>query len=78
MAKLPRPHLFRARRDDSEFTTPGNQGEQNRIGLLTVLENESGHILGYDHTDYGLMSPTPATGIRETPTAVIDQFFAGL
>ncbi len=64
--------------DDSEFTTPGNQGEMNRVDLLTVLEHEIGHILGYDHTDSGLMSPTLATGIRETPTAVIDQFFAGL
>jgi len=30
------------------------------------------------HYSPGLMSPTLATGIRETPTAVIDQFFAGL
>ena len=49
----------------------------NRIDLLTALEHELGHILGYDHTDYGLMSPTLATSLRETPTAVIDQFFAG-
>jgi len=35
-------------------------------------------LLGYDHTVSGLMSPTLATGIRETPTAVIDQFFAGV
>ena len=63
--------------NDSEFTTPGNQGEMNRMDLLTVLEHELGHILGYDHTGTGLMSPTLATGIRETPTAVIDQFFAG-
>ena len=50
----------------------------NRMDLLTVLENELGHILGYDHTEDGLMIPTLATGIRETPTAVIDQFFAQL
>ena len=50
----------------------------NHMDLLTVLEHELGHILGYGHTDYGLMSPTLATGVRETPTAVIDQFFAGL
>ena len=49
-----------------------------RMDLLTVFEHELGHILGYEHTDYGLMSPTLATGVRETPTAVIDQFFAGL
>src|SRR5262249_14978193 len=33
----PTPH------DDSEFTTPGNQGEQGRMDLLTVLEHELGH-----------------------------------
>ncbi|HMC66555.1 MAG TPA: matrixin family metalloprotease [Gemmataceae bacterium] len=64
--------------DDSEFTTPGNQGEQNRMDLLTVLEHEIGHLLGNRHTDSGLINATLATGIRETPTAVIDQFFAGM
>jgi hypothetical protein len=37
--------------DDSEFTTPGNQGEQNRIDLLTVLEHEIGHLLGKEHEE---------------------------
>jgi len=63
--------------DDSDFTTPGGQGEMNRMDLLTVLEYELGHLLGYEHTGTGLMSPTLATGIRATPTAVIDQSFAG-
>ena len=62
--------------DDSEFTIPGNQGEQHRLDLLTVLEHELGHLLGYDHTDSGLMADTLAAGIRETPTAVLDQVFA--
>ncbi len=48
------------------------------MDLLTVLEHELGHILGCDHTDTGLMSATLATGIRETPMAVIDEFFAGV
>jgi len=30
------------------------------------------------HTDSGLMDDTLATGFRQTPTAVIDQFFARL
>jgi hypothetical protein len=62
--------------EDAEFTTPGNQGEQNHIDLLPVLEHEIGHLLGYDHTDAGLMGPTLAPGVRETPTAVLDQLFA--
>ena len=49
----------------------------NHMDLLTVLEHELGHILGYQHTATGLMNDTLAAGIREMPTAVIDQFFAG-
>src|SRR5262249_56396103 len=45
--------------DDSEFTTPGNQGEQHRIDLLTVLEHEGGHLLGKGHERSGLMQDTP-------------------
>ncbi len=57
----------RTPKDDSEFTTPGNQGEQNRIDLLTVLEHEIGHLLGHEHTEYGVMTDTLATGIRRIP-----------
>src|SRR5262249_29879630 len=38
----PTPH------DDREFTTPGDQGQQNRIDLLTVLMHEVGHLLGHE------------------------------
>jgi hypothetical protein len=62
--------------DDHEFTAPGDQGEQRRIDLLTVLEHELGHLLGYDHSDTDLMSPTLATGLRETPRWRLDQLFA--
>ncbi|MFL5246168.1 MAG: DUF3466 family protein [Gemmataceae bacterium] len=51
----PTPHK------DSEFTTPGNQGEQNRMDLLTVLEHELGHLLGFDHQETGVMEDTLAT-----------------
>jgi RNA polymerase sigma factor (TIGR02999 family) len=52
--------------DDSEFTTPGNQGEQNRMDLLTVLEHEIGHLLGYAHKADGVMQETLSAGERRT------------
>src|SRR5262249_8689411 len=56
--------------DDSEFVTPGDQGEQGRMDLLTVLMHELGHQLGYEHTDGdGLMAETLAPGVRRVPTA---------
>src|SRR5262249_49113813 len=51
--------------DDSEFMTPGDQGEMHRIDLLTVVEHELGHILGYDHADGGVMAATLAAVVRE-------------
>lgn len=64
--------------DDSEFTTPGNQGEQRRMDLLTVLTHEFGHLLGYEHSTSGVMQDTLATGTRRMPSdaATVDQFFA--
>jgi len=54
----------RTPRQDSEFTTPGNQGEQNRMDLLTVLEHEIGHLLGNAHEDGGVMAETLTPGKR--------------
>jgi hypothetical protein len=70
--------------EDSEFTTPGNQGEQHRMDLLTVLEHELGHLLGFDHQATGVMEDTLATGARRVPSsasdrvdvAVLDRIFA--
>jgi hypothetical protein len=53
-------------RDDSEFTTPGNQGEQGRMDLLTVLEHEVGHLLGREHEATGVMQATLSAGTRRT------------
>ena len=58
--------------DDSEFTTPGNQGEQNRRDLLTVLEHELGHLLGKEHEATGVMIDTLPTGTRRVPSDGID------
>jgi hypothetical protein len=61
---------------DSDFTTPSNQGEQHRRDLLTEQAHEIGQVLGYDHTDAGLRSPTLDSGLRETPRTGFDQVVA--
>src|SRR5262249_61669525 len=48
--------------DDSKFTMPGDQGEQKRLDLLTVLEPETGHVRGYDHADSGVIVDTLTPG----------------
>jgi hypothetical protein len=53
--------------NDSEFTLPGNQGEQHRMDLLTVLDHELGHMLGYEHSQTGVMRDTLPAGTRRTP-----------
>src|SRR5262249_23257999 len=55
---------------DSEFTTPGNQGEQGHMDLLTVLAHELGHVLGFTEQDEGVMGEYLPTGTREMPAAV--------
>jgi probable HAF family extracellular repeat protein len=56
-------------RSDAEFTRPGNQGEQNRMDLLTVLEHELGHVLGYEHSATGVMQESLPAGTRRLPAA---------
>lgn len=67
--------------DDGEFTTPGDQGEQVHMDLLTVVMHELGHILGYGHETDGVMAESLAMGVRQTGThssdaALVDQVYA--
>lgn len=58
--------------DDSEFTMPGDHGEEGRIDLLTVVMHEMGHVLGLGELDSEehageLMAATLTTGTRRLP-----------
>jgi len=60
----------RTPRSDSEFARHGNQGEQRRMDLLTVLTHEVGHLLGHDHASSGVMQETLDAGTRRTPSLI--------
>lgn len=53
-------------RDDSEFTLMGDQGEQDRMDLLSVVMHELGHLFDFAHDEHGLMAETLAAGARRT------------
>ena len=58
--------------NDSEFVRPGNQGEQNRMDLLVVLEHEVGHLLGFEHAGTSVMIDMLPTGTRRVPSSGSD------
>ncbi len=43
------------------------------MDLLTVIAHETGHLLGYDHDEDGLMAEALGPGVRELPRAEPDR-----
>ncbi len=52
--------------DDLEFTTIGDQGEEDKMDALSVIMHELGHLLDRDHESKGLMQPTLSVGQRHS------------
>ena len=48
------------------------------IDLLTAVLHELGHVLGYDHTDHGVMDDTLAPGPSRISSDDLDAYFARL
>ena len=68
----------RTPRNDSEFRRAGDQGEQGRMDLLSVLTHELGHLLGHDHADGGVMAESLAPGIRTVASSGMNQLWGFL
>jgi len=67
--------------NDSEFAKWGNQGEKNRMDLLSVVMHELGHLLQQDHEADGVMAATLVAGVRNTglvheDSQVVDAVFS--
>lgn len=65
--------------EDSGFVKKGNQGEQQRMDLLTALMHEVGHLLGFKRSEpaaAGVMSETLEAGTRLAIRQDADAYFA--
>jgi hypothetical protein len=53
---------------DTDQASPGSPA-YGRIDLLTVVEHELGHLLGYEHGTLDVMAESLAAGVRISPPA---------
>jgi hypothetical protein len=66
-------------RDDSAFIKPGDQGEQGRMDLLTVLMRQIDDAVGLDHSARGVMQGLLTPSTRRLPgTAEIASLSSGV
>jgi hypothetical protein len=51
--------------NNANYLMPGDHVPRDHMDLLTALEHEVGHLLGYEHYADGVMQETLAAGVRE-------------
>ena len=56
--------------DNPNYLMPSDQVPSDHMDLLTVLEHEVGHLLGFEHAATGVMQETLTTGVRELPNGL--------
>src|SRR5262249_46283340 len=57
---------------DRAFTTRGDQGEQGRMDLRSVLSHTTDHLPGSEHDADDLMAEALAVGTRRVPSSRSD------
>jgi hypothetical protein len=59
-------------RDDSEFSPHSAFRNLHSMDLLTAVMHEIGHVLGYDHTESGVMQDTLPVGVRRLADELVE------
>ena len=65
-----------AERTQGEFVTRADRPEPRRIDSFLDLKRDFGQLYGAGQTDSDDLEDVATTGVGETPTELVDQFFA--